>query len=286
MLAPLSSAHLRPSLPTPPAAAPAPRPHPPPFQNPENLVTDRATVVVCNHQSFLDPSLCALALERLNFKCPFKHDLMYIPGVGSCLWLAGHMPINRGSKKDGAELLSQCAQWLKRGCSPLFYAEGKRFTGAGVGDFKPGAFVTAQREQVPLQCVTISGARAMLPPGFPNMAFGQLRITVHPPLPPPLAAPEGLAKEAREAANRAAVDASMAACKELIKGATICLRGDGWVVRKPVVKSTPRALARAALVVAVGAGNMRVTSAPARRTMSLAGAEGWARRVSKRVSVP
>ena len=203
--------------PPPPHTSPA-HPFLRPPQGAEHLVTDKATVVVCNHQSFLDPSLCALALSRLNFKCPFKHDLMYVPGVGSCLWLAGHMPINRANKKDGQDLLSQCCAWIKRGCPALFFAEGTRHTGAGVGDFKPGAFVVAQREQVPLQCVTISGARAMLPPGFPNMSFGQLRITVHPALPPPPKAPKSLEGEARQTANRAFTEASMKACKELIKG--------------------------------------------------------------------
>ncbi len=222
--------------PTPPPPSSRARSNPPPAsprarpQGLEHLVTDKATVVVCNHQSFLDPSLCAIALSRLNFKCPFKHDLMYVPGVGSCLWLAGHMPINRSNKRDGSALLNQCAQWLQRGCPALYFAEGTRFTGAGVGDFKPGAFVLAQREQAPLQCVTISGARAMLPPGFPSMQWGELRITIHPALPPPPRAPEGLGEEERKAANFAATEKAMAQAKALIVSG---LRDVDWVAPPP-----------------------------------------------------
>jgi 1-acyl-sn-glycerol-3-phosphate acyltransferase len=200
-----------------------PHPHPPPLartlQGEEHLITGKPTVVVCNHQSFLDPSLCAIALSRLNFKCPFKHELMYVPGVGSCLWLAGHMPIKRGNKKDGHDLIERCTAWLKRGCPALFFAEGTRFAGPGVGDFKPGAFILSQQAQVPLQCVTISGARKMLPPGFPNMSFGRLRITIHPALPAPAAAPETLSEEERGKANKAATGKSMENAKALIQSA-------------------------------------------------------------------
>ena len=168
---------------------------------------------MCNHQSFLDPSLCAIALRSVNFKCPFKHDLMFYPGVGSCLWLAGHMPVDRKDKENGKRVLEKCAYWLARGCSALFYAEGTRWAGPGMGELKFGAFITAQKAQVPILCLTISGARHVLPPGFPAMRQGELSITVHAALPPP-----PLCKDDAEGSRRA-VEASMKAARELMVSA-------------------------------------------------------------------
>jgi len=32
----------------------------------------------------------------------FKQDLMYVPGVGMTMWLAGYVPVKRGDKASGA----------------------------------------------------------------------------------------------------------------------------------------------------------------------------------------
>ena len=201
----------------------------------ENLVKGPC-VIVCNHQSFLDPSLCAIALASLNFKCPFKHDLMMYPGVGSCLWFAGHMPVNRKDKDSGKRVLEKCAYWLARGCPALFYAEGTRWGGAGMGEFKPGAFITAQKAQVPILCLTISGARAMLPPGFPCMQQGELSLTVHPALPPPPLCSKG-EDEAKALANREAVAASMKAARDVMVTA---LKPIDWVDARDAKKKEAR----------------------------------------------
>jgi 1-acyl-sn-glycerol-3-phosphate acyltransferase len=149
-------------------------------------------VIVSNHSSFLDPSLCAIALNHVNFKCTFKHDLMFVPGVGSSLWFAGHIPVNRSAKEGmwgSKAAMETSARWAERGAPLLSYAEGTRKTcsetGERLGQFKPGPFVTAQKCGLPIVPVTLSGARALFPPGFRGLGFGEALITVHPPVAPP-----------------------------------------------------------------------------------------------------
>lgn len=184
-------------------------------QGAENLPTD-ACVVVSNHGSFLDPSVCAVALKSINFKCTFRHDLMYVPGIGSCLWMAGHIPVNRRLKDNGLwsgkDTMATSLAWAQRGVPLLAYAEGTRKTvttegGSRLGEFKPGPFVTAQRAQVPVVPVTISGARRLFPPGFPQLGFGSVLVTIHPPTPPPAPSEDKaeavrLVEEVKEAVRR------------------------------------------------------------------------------------
>ena len=150
-------------------------------------------MIVSNHGSFLDPSLCAIALSSVNFKCTFKHDLMFVPGIGSSLWFAGHIPVNRALKGDGLwsgkDAMATSKAWVDQGVPLLTFAEGTRKTtsedGSRLGEFKPGPFVTAQRAQIPIVPMTLSGARRLFPPGFPQLAFGEVLITIHPPAPAP-----------------------------------------------------------------------------------------------------
>jgi len=138
-----------------------------------------------------------MALSSVNFKCTYKHDLMMVPGIGSCLWFAGHIPVNRhlkdGGMWSGKESMRVSKEWVDRGQPLLVYAEGTRKTtsedGARLGKFKPGGFVTAQRCQIPVVPVTLSGARFIFPPSsLPQLGFGDVEVTIHPPIAPsPLA---------------------------------------------------------------------------------------------------
>ncbi len=155
-----------------------------------------------------------MALASLNFKCTFKHDLMFVPGIGSSLWFAGHIPVNRKLKEGGLwscrDATSASRAWAARGIPLLTYAEGTRTastaeSGSRLGEFKPGPFATAQRAQIPIVPITLSGARSLFPPGgLPQLGFGEVIVTIHDPVPPPELCSEG-SEAAREEAARAAV---------------------------------------------------------------------------------
>jgi 1-acyl-sn-glycerol-3-phosphate acyltransferase len=162
--------------------------HPTPRAPPQGLENIPAGKVVfaSNHQSFVDPSLIACALPLAHFKCLFKYSLMYVPGVGSTLWFSGHIPVKRDDKTSTKGSLSRAKDALGNGQPVVFFVEGTRVTKQTLGDFKLGAFIAAKEKQAPIVPITISGARALMPPSsLPRMLWGDIVITIHPPVPPP-----------------------------------------------------------------------------------------------------
>jgi 1-acyl-sn-glycerol-3-phosphate acyltransferase len=145
-------------------------------------------IIVCNHQSQLDTNICSTGLSDVNFKCTYKRELLYYPGIGSALWLAGHVSVKRGDRDSGHQMMEACANYLRKGVSILFFAEGTRLASGTepVGEFKAGAFKLSMDTGIPILPVSISGARDLFPAkGFPRMGYGDPVLTVHAPIYPP-----------------------------------------------------------------------------------------------------
>lgn len=140
-----------------------------------------------NHQSYLDASILAIPFKDTNFKTVYKRELLYAPGIGSCLWISGNIQVNRKDKNSGRKTIQTSENLLKHGIPVLYFSEGTRKVDptAALGEFKPGAFIAAYDAQVPVLPVTISGARAMLPPGGLLLGYGDIEVTIHPPVAPP-----------------------------------------------------------------------------------------------------
>ena len=198
-----------------------PPPHHPPHPHPQGIenIPNEPCIFICNHQSFVDPTLITFPLKGILFQCLFKSSLIYAPGVGSTLLLCGHIAVDRantkgtgGTSTKGA--LAQADAALANGTNVVFFVEGTRKidTAAGpLGEFKPGAFWAAQKAQVPMVPMTISGARRLFPPGL-LLLFGDVTITVHPPIPPP-------ARGADAASSKANVEETMSRAKRVIASA-------------------------------------------------------------------
>jgi 1-acyl-sn-glycerol-3-phosphate acyltransferase len=102
--------------------------------------------------------------------------------------MPGHVSVVRGDKDSGHAMMAACADYLRRGVSILFFAEGTRLLGGTepVGPFKPGAFKLALDTGAAILPVSVSGARDLLPArGFPRMGYGEPVLTIHPPIDPP-----------------------------------------------------------------------------------------------------
>jgi len=108
------------------------------------------------------------------------------PGIGWMLWLSGHIPVVRGNKSSGKKVVATAGDFVEGGVPVLFFPEATRRVDTAQGplaDFKPGAFKTAVERGADILPVTLSGVRSLLPPfGFPSLGFGDVVITVHPPI--------------------------------------------------------------------------------------------------------
>lgn len=152
----------------------------------ENLKkVEHSAIFIANHQSLLDAFV--FYDLKTNMKATFKNEIVFYPGVGTAMLLAGYLPVKRGDRGSGKKLLESCAAYLKQGVWPFFFPEGTRKSNVTaeepLGPFKPGAYRLAIDTGVPIVPVTISGARDLFPArGLPALGFGQPLITFHPPI--------------------------------------------------------------------------------------------------------
>jgi 1-acyl-sn-glycerol-3-phosphate acyltransferase len=121
----------------------------------------RTYVVVSNHQSLADiPVICHVPLDT---KWLAKGELFRVPVLGWMLRMAGDIPVDRSDRRSAARALLECARYLRRGCSVVFFPEGTRSPDGSVLPFNDGPFQLAIREQVPILPLAVCGSGRALP---------------------------------------------------------------------------------------------------------------------------
>ncbi|MFW5923453.1 MAG: lysophospholipid acyltransferase family protein [Planctomycetota bacterium] len=112
-------------------------------------------VLAANHQSFLDPVLIGMTLERpIHYLA--RASLFQPPGFGPLIRALGAYPLRRG-QADGAAL-RQALKIIRREEALLLFPEGTRSTDGTLAPMQPGAAMLAARCDVPLLPVCIEGA--------------------------------------------------------------------------------------------------------------------------------
>ena len=127
-----------------------------------------AAVLVVNHQSMADVAAC-MGLHR-PFKFVSKASLFSLPLVGWAMRMLRYVRLERGRPHSTRDMLEECRRWLRRGMAVLMFPEGTYAPGEGLLHFKPGAFVLARDQRVPLVPVLLSGTRALVVGDGPWMA--------------------------------------------------------------------------------------------------------------------
>ena len=97
--------------------------------------------------------------------------------------LAGDIPVERTDRRKAAQALLQCARYLRRGCSIMFFPEGTRSPDGEVLAFNDGPFQLAIREQVPVLPLVVEGSGNALPRN--SFLFGgvqDIHLNVLPPV--------------------------------------------------------------------------------------------------------
>jgi 1-acyl-sn-glycerol-3-phosphate acyltransferase len=127
-----------------------------------------ASVLVANHQSLADVATC-MGLH-LPFKFVSKASLFSLPLVGWAMSMLRYIRLERGRPHSTRRMLDECRGWLRRGMAVLMFPEGTYAPDAPLLHFKPGAFVLARDEQVPLVPVLLTGTRDLVLGDGPWMA--------------------------------------------------------------------------------------------------------------------
>jgi 1-acyl-sn-glycerol-3-phosphate acyltransferase len=134
-------------------------------------------LLVCNHQSFLDPVLATLALPR---ECHYmaRDSLFHNPFFRRLIESLNAFPIKRGTADLGA--IKETLRRLKAGALVVTFPEATRTPDGSLQPMAPGVILLARKARVPLVPAAIMGAfeswprHARLPRPHPVViAYGQ-----------------------------------------------------------------------------------------------------------------
>lgn len=120
------------------------------------------TIVVANHQSFLDLPLAYLL--PWSMKWVAKRGLFRIPIFGWIIYMTGHIGIDRSSMRS-AKKIDALVEPIQAGIPAMIFPEGTRSRTGEVGKFQNGAFKLAAKYNFKILPVVLKGGDEAMPPG-------------------------------------------------------------------------------------------------------------------------
>jgi 1-acyl-sn-glycerol-3-phosphate acyltransferase len=122
----------------------------------ENVPLHGGVILAANHQSYLDPPLVGIGLERpVHFmarKSLFEHNFLFARLIRN----VNAFPVERDRGDIGA--IRETLRRLENGAAVLVFPEATRSYTGEIGALKPGVFVMAARAGVPVVPTLIDGA--------------------------------------------------------------------------------------------------------------------------------
>ncbi len=119
-------------------------------------------VAVSNHESFVD----ILLMSHLPWEMKWlsKVEILRIPVLGWDMWLAGDVPVKRGTARSAVKAMRRCREILQQEkVSVMIFPEGTRSPTDNLLPFKDGAFRLAIDAGVPILPMVVSGTGTALP---------------------------------------------------------------------------------------------------------------------------
>ncbi|BBO86352.1 hypothetical protein DSCO28_69180 [Desulfosarcina ovata subsp. sediminis] len=125
----------------------------------------RASVIVCNHVSYIDPILLISLFPR--HTTIVKARLFKIPIFGWMLRLTGYIP--SAADRHLADVMLRRMETLctdlARGANLIVFPEGTRSRNGSIAPFNTGAFKIARRCRMPIHVIMIRGTERLFTPG-------------------------------------------------------------------------------------------------------------------------
>ncbi|MDT8449233.1 MAG: lysophospholipid acyltransferase family protein [Wenzhouxiangellaceae bacterium] len=149
----------------------------------ENIEPGQSYVVVANHRSQYDIPLI-YGFCGLDLRWVIKAEIGRLPFVAQGCRAIGHIFIDRGNPDQARAAINDAVAKLPPGTSVLFFAEGTRSRNGELLPFRKGAFRVAADRGLPVLPMTVTGTRAILPPGSLRIRPGRGRLVIHPPIRP------------------------------------------------------------------------------------------------------
>lgn len=125
----------------------------------ENIPKEGGVILAFNHKSNWDPVMAGITCKR-HIRFMAKEELFKNPVFGGLIKCLGAFPVHRGSGDVGA--IKSSLKILKDGNVMLMFPEGHRIKNNKKVKAKPGVALIAQRAQIPVVPVGISGRYAWM----------------------------------------------------------------------------------------------------------------------------
>jgi 1-acyl-sn-glycerol-3-phosphate acyltransferase len=146
----------------------------------ERLDPSRSYVLASNHQSIYDIPILFASLP-LQLRIVAKESLGRIPFLGWHLQRTGHLLVNR--RNPGADIVTKMTRLVGERHSLIVFPEGTRSVDGAVARFKKGSFLVAVDARLPVVPVSVSGSGRVMRKGRMLVRPGEVRLTIHAPLP-------------------------------------------------------------------------------------------------------
>jgi 1-acyl-sn-glycerol-3-phosphate acyltransferase len=146
----------------------------------ERLDLTQSYVIASNHQSIYDIPILFASLP-LQLRIVAKASLGRFPFLGWHLQRTGHLLVDR--RNPGASIVAKMKRLVREAHSLIVFPEGTRSIDGAVGRFKKGPFLVAIDAQLPVVPVSVSGSRHVMRKGRLMVCPGDVRLTIHAPIP-------------------------------------------------------------------------------------------------------
>lgn len=129
------------------------------LKRPELLPQDQKYLLVCNHQSNIDPFAIIWAFRKQHITFIMKNQVMKVPVAGTWLYSAGFLPLDRSNNRAAVETINLAAKRIADNKNIIaIFPEGTRSKGPNMGPFHPGSLKIAQRAKCPIVVCCLDNA--------------------------------------------------------------------------------------------------------------------------------
>jgi 1-acyl-sn-glycerol-3-phosphate acyltransferase len=151
------------------------------FYGRENIPETGGVLLLSNHQSFLDPPLCGIGVER-HFSYVARDTLFTNPVFG---WLISSVNVSP-IKRDAADIaaIKMFIEKLKAGNAVVLFPEATRTHDGKIAEVKPGFGLLSRRANVPIVPIVIDGAFECWPRTKKNFSPGRITVVYGDLIPP------------------------------------------------------------------------------------------------------
>lgn len=142
----------------------------------DNIPKEGPVILVCNHQSYIDPLAVGGAVDRPVSYMARKSLFSQSAPFAWLLRSANAFPVDKDGRGSGA--IRETIRRLRKDDVVLVFPEGTRTHTGEIGEFMPGIFLMASRMGVPVVPTAIEGAFEAWPRGgvLPRLSTVQVRF--------------------------------------------------------------------------------------------------------------